>query len=116
MPYPTHNRRRLLYSDMDRCLHSLFRANSSESGQENLALYRRIIKAGIDTQLNPSERQIIDLRYLCGLSAAETSRRLGIDRSTANRRLNRALGKLRQFAQGCLLAVNQENQIFTNCC
>ena len=116
MPYPTHNRRSLLYSDMDRCLNGLFRQDSSGDNQDSLAFYRRVMEAGIETQLSPPERQIIELRYLRGISAAEASRILGIDRSTANRRLNRALLRLQQFARGCILAAGQENQLFTKCC
>ena len=116
MPYPTHNRRKLLYSDMDRCLNGIFRQDSSSDNQDSLAFYRRVIEAGIETQLTPTERQIIELRYLRGISAAETSRLLGIDRSTANRRLNRALLRLQRFARGCILAAGQENQLFTKCC
>ena len=33
-----------------------------------------------------------------------------------NRRLNRALLRLQQFARGCILAAGQENQLFTKCC
>lgn len=57
-----------------------------------------MIEAGIETQLTPTEQQIIELRYRRGIPAAEASRLLGIDRSTANRRLNRALLRLQQFA------------------
>ena len=108
-PYPTYNRRNLLYADMDRCLTGLFR-------EDSLSFYRRVIEAGIETQLTPTEQQIIELRYRRGIPAAEASRLLGIDRSTANRRLNRALLRLQQFARGCMLAVGNGDNLFTKCC
>ena len=68
--------------------------------------------------VNPraTEQQIIELRYRRGIPAAEASRLLGIDRSTANRRLNRALLRLQQFARGCMLAVGNGDNLFTKCC
>ena len=114
-PYPTYNRRSLLYADMDRCLTGLYHLGDPGDNRENLSFYRRIIEAGIETQLTPDERQIIELRYRRGLPAAEASRLLGIDRSTANRRLNRALLRLQQFAKGCVLAVEASEHLFTKC-
>ena len=114
-PYPTYNRRSLLYADMDRCLTGLYHLGDPGDNRESLSFYRRIIEAGIETQLTPDERQIIELRYRRGLPAAEASRLLGIDRSTANRRLNRALLRLQQFAKGCVLAVEASDHLFTKC-
>ena len=102
-PYPTYNRRNLLYADMDRCLTGLFREEGFGDNQDSLSFYRRVIEGGIETQLTPTEQQII-------------SRLLGIDRSTANRRLNRALLRLQQFARGCMLAVGNGDNLFTKCC
>lgn len=88
-PYPTYNRRNLLYADMDGCLIRAVREEGFGDNQDSLSFYRRVIEAGIETQLTPTEQQIIELRYRRGIPAAEASRLLGIDRSTANRRLNR---------------------------
>ena len=115
-PYPTYNRRNLLYADRDRCLTGLFREEGFGDNQDSLSFYRRVIEAGIETQLTPTEQQIIELRYRRGIPAAEASRLLGIDRSTANRRLNRALLRLQQFARGCMLAVGNGDNLFTKCC
>ena len=115
-PYPTYNRRNLLYADMDRCLTGLFQEEGFGDNQDSLSFYRRVIEAGIETQLSPTEQQIIELRYRRGIPAAEASRLLGIDRSTANRRLNRALLRLQQFARGCMLAVGNGDNLFTKCC
>ena len=98
-PYPTYNRRSLLYADMDRCLTGLYHLGDPGDNRESLSFYRRII----------------ELRYRRGLPAAEASRLLGIDRSTANRRLNRALLRLQQFAKGCVLAVEASEHLFTKC-
>ena len=70
-PYPTYNRRSLLYADMDRCLTGLYHLGDPGDNRESLSFYRRIIEAGIETQLTPDERQIIELRYRRGLPAAE---------------------------------------------
>lgn len=98
-PYPTYNRRNLLYADMDRCLTGCSGRRASGTTRTAFSFYRRVIEAGIETQLTPTEQQIIELRYRRGIPAAEASRLLGIDRSTANRRLNRALLRLQQFAR-----------------
>ena len=52
-PYPTYNRRNLLYADMDRCLTGLFREEGFGDNQDSLSFYRRGIEAGIETQLTP---------------------------------------------------------------
>ena len=78
-PYPTYNRRNLLYANMDRCLTGLFREEGFGDNQDSLSFYRRVIEAGIETQLTPTEQQIIELRYRRGIPAAEASRLLGID-------------------------------------
>ena len=101
---------------MDRCLTGLFREEGFGDNQDSLSFYRRVIEAGIETQLTPTEQQIIELRYRRGIPAAEASRLLGIDRSTANRRLNRALLRLQQFARGCMMAVGNGDNLFTKCC
>ena len=62
-PYPTYNRRNLLYADMDRCLTGLFREEGFGDNQDSLSFYRRVIEAGIETQLTSTEQQIIELRY-----------------------------------------------------
>ena len=40
-PYPTYNRRNLLYADMDRCLTGLFREEGFGDNQDSLSFYRR---------------------------------------------------------------------------
>ena len=77
-PYPTYNRRSLLYADMDRCLTGLYHLGDPGDNRESLSFYR-------------------------------------IDRSTANRRRNRALLRLQQFAKGCVLAVEASEHLFTKC-
>lgn len=115
-PYPTHNRRGLLYADMDRCLTGLFREDDETANQDSRQFYRRVIQAGLQTQLDPDEQRVIELRYIQGVPAAETARILGINRSTANRRLNRALLRLQQFARGCMLVSGEDGNLFTKCC
>lgn len=93
----------------------LYHLGDPGDNRESLSFYRRIIEAGIETQLTPDERQIIELRYRRGLPAAEASRLLGSIAPTANRRLNRALLRLQQFAKGCVLAVEASEHLFTKC-
>ena len=55
--------------------------------REVLVLLREIVSA-----LPAAYREVCELRYLQGLSTAETGGLLGISRSNASTRLNRAVG------------------------
>lgn len=92
-----------LYADFGFCSPAALQADNTEQ----LRLYRAILSAGIRTQLPDSLREVTELYYLQGLSQAEIARRLGIDRSTVQRRLQRAMQILRRFAQGCLLCCTE---------
>lgn len=78
-------------------------AGPQSDNSADLQFYRRVLAAGMDTQLPEPLRQVTELYYIQGLRQAEIARLLGIDRSTVQRRLRRAVGILRGFAQGCLL-------------
>ena len=56
----------------------------------------RVALAGALAELEPSERELVALKYFAGLSNAEIATVLGISESNAGTRLHRAMTKLRE--------------------
>jgi RNA polymerase sigma-70 factor (ECF subfamily) len=72
--------------------------DSRATPEENCSkqeLYRLLVE--VIEQLRPSLQAIVHLRYMKGLSAEETSRRLGVPVSTVKARLHRARLQLRKI-------------------
>jgi RNA polymerase sigma-70 factor (ECF subfamily) len=72
--------------------------NEPESHALNLDLGARL--GELVTRLTPLQQEILTLRIIVGLSAAETAETLGISAGNVRVTQHRALTKLREMAQG----------------
>jgi RNA polymerase sigma-70 factor (ECF subfamily) len=72
--------------------------NEPESHALNLDLGARLSE--LVTRLAPVQQEILTLRIIVGLSAAETAETLGISPGNVRVTQHRALSKLREMAQG----------------
>ena len=61
---------------------------------------RRLAVSAALERLEPSERELIALKYFAGLANAEIAQVLGIGESNAGTRLHRAMTKLREACDG----------------
>ena len=60
----------------------------------------RLVIAGAIAELEPSERELIALKFFAGLSNAEIAGVLGISESNAGTKLHRVVNKLREACHG----------------
>jgi RNA polymerase sigma-70 factor (ECF subfamily) len=75
-----------------------------EPGSDAYALHARAraLREALE-QLKPSERDVIVLRYVAGLSAREIATIIQLDEPAARKRISRALARLRSVVPGDLL-------------
>ena len=82
------------YDPLDRASLQLWMKGEGDDNRLQVERLLRNLPLAVEQELTPRQRQILRMRYSGGMKNAEIAQRLGLNKSTVTRTLNRAMERL----------------------
>lgn len=72
----------------------LWREEQSGDNQDRIRRLLNNLPRAVQQELTPRQREILHLRFTCGMSVTAIAEKLGVNKSTVSRSLNRSMERL----------------------